>query len=679
MPLFLCLNAQNWLNHVISVSKIFGKMELRRLLFLPILILFLNSSYVEANPYIDSLKRLEQITPNDSLLFEIQKKIAVAYKDSAFSISMKYWKKALSTAEKERNRSQMAHAYHHIGYMLYRQGEFPEALSKQKNALALYEYVGNIQETGRVYNDIGLIYKTWGRYDKALENYTLALTHFDSIHDTKGWALIANNIGQIYYYKADYKRAIQHFSHYLKYSEENQLLRYVADASNNIAASYMEIMNYDEAETYYNKARGIYDSLGIDLGIAILDDNIGILYAKRKDFNRALIYHHNALEILTRLGSEARMAHVQKNLGYANVKLKRLSNAITYLTKSEAIAKKYNLPELLKDIYQLLSEAYSETEQYNDALKYYTQYVSIKDSLNTLEVSQKLSSLEARNEESKISRELTIIQSQLEQQRAFAYILGGIMILFVFIIVFFIKDSHRIKNRLSIYQEFIKELTGALSTERVLHNISDESVNTFPKIIHIPNKTLGGKRVLITFKNESIKVELFFIITFESIVFEPNLIKALVISWLNDCLNKNTTIDLIQIVGLIRTKLIHLTRINNKSKVKAEINALLINNDKLIYTGSNIIWAIISGKLVKFDKNNLLTYSTRQVDALYLVAVPTFKYDDNILAEQFSILERTIESVYEDKLDDQEKVIKSTIKLMQESKGIDIVIAMLAR
>lgn len=654
-------------------------MELRRLLFFPILILVLNSSYVEANPYIDSLKRLEQTTPNDSLLFEIQKKIAVAYKDSAFSTSMKYWEKALSTAEKDRNRSQMAHAYHHIGYMLYRQGEFPEALAQQKNALALYEYIGNIQETGRVYNDIGLIYKTWGRYEKALENYTLALNLFDSIQDTKGWALIANNIGQIYYYKADYKKAIQHFSQYLKYSEENQLLRYVADASNNIAASYMEITNYDEAETYYNKARSIYDSLGIDLGIAILDDNIGVLYAQRKDYNSALKYHYNALKILTRLGSEARMAHVQKNLGYANFKLKRLPDAIAYLIKSEAIAKKYNMPELLKDIYQLLSEAHSETEQYNDALKYYTQYVSIKDSLNTAEVSQKLSSIEARNEASKKNREINIIQSQLEQQRAFAYVLGAIMILFVFIIAFFIRDSHRKKKRLSHYQEYTKNLTRAFTTESIFQKNSDDSVNTYPKIIHIPNKSFEGKQVLITFKKEKSIVELFITITFESIIFEPNLTKALVISWLNDYFNQNTTIDLNQIVSLIRNKLIHLSSINNKSKVKPEINVLLINNAKLMYAGSNILWANMLEKLIKIDNKNLLTYSTREVDALYLITAPTFKYDDDILVEQYSILEKTIESVYKDKLEEQEKVLKSTLDLMQESKGIDIALTMLAR
>ncbi|MFP4557241.1 MAG: tetratricopeptide repeat protein [Bacteroidales bacterium] len=654
-------------------------MNLSRFFLLPAFILLLNYIHLSANPYIDSLKRLEQATPNDSLLFEIQKEIAVAYKDSAFNTSMFYWKKALSTAEKQRNRSQMAHAFHHIGFMLYRQGEFPEALAQKKNALALYDYTGDIRGMGRLHNDIGLVYKTWGRYEKALESYSTALTLFDSIHDTMGWALVTNNIGQIYFFKEDYKKAIQHFELYLNYSEENEMLSEAAGASNNIAAAYMETKNFDNAERYYNKAKTIYDSLGIDLGVAILDDNIGVLYAKKDDYNTALKYHYKAFEVLSRLGSEARLAHVQKNLGFANLKLKRYPDAIKYLSNSKTVAIKYNQPELLKETYRLLSEVHKEKQEFENAYNYFTQFVGIRDSLKSTEVEQKLSSLEAKFEANKKTKELQIIQSKLQQQKYFAYILSTLIILFIFIIAFFIRDSYSKRKRIAYYKDLSKALTQAFNSDNKHPFSSDASIGSYQHSIHIASKASGSKQTHITFKTNHI--DLLLTIASNLPCMDMKLARLLVISWLKNHIKEGSSINLNQTISYITYRLNQLAKTLNRPTCSFELNALLIDKgeEKMQYAGSNSTWATVQGKLIQLDNKNLETYSTKEVDTIYIISMPTYTFDDVALAEQYMLLEKTLESIYNNNMADQKKVLSSTIELMQESKGIDIGMTVLFR
>jgi tetratricopeptide (TPR) repeat protein len=393
--------------------------------------------------YVDSLRIASENSRNDSLRIDALSNLAIAYSDSAYVKSIAYWRKALKLASKNRFREQMAHIHHQIGYVLFNQGEFKESLLEYQNALSVHTYMNNPKGIGQLHNDIGLVYKTWGRYEQALENFLNGLRVFDEINDDQGIGMVSNNIGQIYFYREDYDNAIKYFIRYLEVNQKENRVRAVAGASNNIAAAYMELKNYPSALKYYNSALSIYDSLGIQIGVAILNDNIGMLYAKTNDFEQALKNHFVALNIFKNLNSYTRLAHTKKNIGFSYYKTGNLTLSVEYLLKAMELAKQFQQRELEKEIYFNLSIAYEASQQPTKALQYFKLMTQLKDSLINAQTAENLSSLELRYDTEKKDRELRYFQDRFQNQRYFKHIFGGVILLFLVIILLLVKDNQK--------------------------------------------------------------------------------------------------------------------------------------------------------------------------------------------------------------------------------------------
>lgn len=405
---------------------------------------------IAQNRTIDSLVNSLNNLRNDSLVYKGYVRIADAYADSSYDKSLVYFNKALLLAEKSSKRERVAHVYHKIGSLYLKKGEFPTALTNFNNALEIHEFLNNKKGVGQLLNDIGLIYKTWGKYDKALENYLKALKIFDDIGDDVNGAMASNNIGQIFYYREDYEKSIIYFKKYLDVNNKNKTMRAVAGAANNIASAYLELDKLDNALDYYIKAMRVYDSLGIKVGVAIIKDNIGSLFIRKKQYNDALLYNSEASKIFEEVGSRTRLCASLQCVGLAYTKLNQPDLAIKNLNRSLKIALSLKIQETKKDVYETLSEVYAQTKQFDKALLNYKLFTEIKDSLLNSETIGKIETIQAEYESQKKEKNLSEINQKLHSQKILGLLSAGIIVMFLFLTVLIIKESHQKKKTIKL-------------------------------------------------------------------------------------------------------------------------------------------------------------------------------------------------------------------------------------
>lgn len=410
---------------------------------------FFSFSGIAQDRTIDSLINSLKNEKVDSIVYNTCLRVAKFYTDSAYDKSLLYLNKALSLAEISNDRNQVAHVYHQIGNAFQRKGEFSLALVNLNNALEIHNFLNNKKGAGKLLNDIGLIYRAWGKYDKALENYIKALVLFDEIGDSTYGAIALNNIGQIYYFREEYDKSIEYFKKYLAVNKKSNTQRAVAGAANNIASAYLELKKYDDALDYYMRSMRIYDSLGIKLGVAIIKDNIGSLFLRKQQYNNALLYHLDALKFFEDLGSPPRICASLQSIGLVYSKLKNTELAIKYLNRSLSIAIKLKQKETQKAVYEALSDVYLQTRNHEKALLNYKLFVQIKDSLLNAETFGKIETIQAEYDAQKKEKELAEINHQLYNQRIIIIISTGLFILFVFLILLFVRENIQKKKTIS--------------------------------------------------------------------------------------------------------------------------------------------------------------------------------------------------------------------------------------
>ena len=633
-----------------------------------------------SNPYIDSLKTEKKRNSNDSLRYDALRKLAIAYSDSSYDISITFWEEALDLAKRKRNKQWLGDVYHQIGYMLHRKGEFPEALQELKNALIFYEQNGNLTCIAEVYNDMGLIYKSWGKYEQALECFLTALPLFEKVNFAAGSAMVANNIGQIYYYNENYSKAIEYFNNYLIINQQSKTYRSVAGALNNIASAYMEMGDYDLSLEFFMKALNLYDSLEVKLGVAIINDNIGSLFSKKEMYNDAVDHHFIALNLFNELNSKPRISYVKKNIGYAFFKQNEYAEALKYLLDSKKIAEDLNQREILKEVYFNMSNIYETLNQYNNALETYKLYVQIKDSLLNIETAEKLSNLELQYESDKKSRELVMIKNKYDQQKRMGIIVSSIGFVFLFLSIMVVKENIQKKKGLSIFKK--QNILFKNSIKSILRDSGSHLYGLkkhFKEHILIPDLYhVGSPFFLLSVSKKELTVLLE--INCQKYFDNLDLIKLQCFGWLNEMLDQSDSITPKQITDYIYSKLEESSSQSNISSQSLIIKSMLYNNSlkRVSFIGQSCIWhANKREQAINRIKSEINTeeengFVLNNGDYIYYLAKSSL--DEKIFNSNqdiASLLEKTLKKLYTSSYEDQRVVLKSTVDFWNSSYQID--------
>ena len=261
-----------------------------------------------------------------------------------------------------------------IGTIYYYQGVYDEALLNYFNALELNEVLKNELEVGKNLNNIALTYQKLQQFDQALHYYFLAIPKIQKKGQLRNLAMVNNNIGIVYRYKKDLKKALE----------------------------------------YYQASLKINDSLHLQQSKALNLNNIGQIYYDLGNFDQTVKYTLQALAINRKTDNKYETAQNLNNLGKAYAAEKKYSLATQRLEESRQLLPQLKSHNLWKDYYENLTILLEKQGKHQEALKSYHLFNAVKDTIFSIDNSQRVAELQARYGFEKKDKE----NRQLKKQKA---------------------------------------------------------------------------------------------------------------------------------------------------------------------------------------------------------------------------------------------------------------------
>lgn len=296
----------------------------------------------------------------------------------------------------------------------------------------------------------------------------------------------------------------------------------ISSSLNNLASVLITAGRLSHAEEYLIRAVEMERELGEDDKLAVRLGMLAEVYTKMKKPEKALPLAKEALDLDRKGGREAKAAIRMSQYGNVLASLKRSTEALPYLEEalrlhrqyanypSEAItlvalgmtendlgkrtqaehhlqecitlAQKRGLIQPLMTAHHELSKMYDE-DRNPEAYNHLQQYVSLKDSLNSIQVQQQISDLEVKYETKQKQQELEK-QKLLIQRQKFIYVSLSIVLLLALALVAFLVVAVRLKNQnMMLKDRFIQIISHdlknpALAQQKSLHMLS-KSVDMF--------------------------------------------------------------------------------------------------------------------------------------------------------------------------------------------------------
>jgi tetratricopeptide (TPR) repeat protein len=418
--------------------------------------------------YIDSLVHLAEQAPPDSTKIILFETIALEYSNLNPKKGLEYGFNANALAKQLGLKNREAASLTVIATNYSAAGELQKGLEYNKRSLEMYRTLKNPRGMAAVNSNLAQDYMKIGDYNQALFFSFEALKQFEDTDQHRNRAIVLDNIADIYYQLRNYSKSkrysYQALQLYKKYGDDRDIARCLG----NVSRAYMDSGEFDKALARLNEALKINKRSGDDASVLINLTNIGLLRMKMYNFDESLSYLRRSLALSEKLESPQYIAINKGNIGtcfveqykYEGRKNKALlDSSVLYLSDAlqlcDEIAFIGPKPEFLKT----QVEAYSLKGDYKKAWELQSGLMTLSDSLNTLSSGDKIAALEVKRELDLRDKDIIIKSRELRieelksQRKTIAYVLGILVLLVLFVVVY---RYMRRKNRKQT--EFISEI-----------------------------------------------------------------------------------------------------------------------------------------------------------------------------------------------------------------------------
>ena len=227
-------------------------------------IIVIPESGIAQNTSVDSLKRLINDQPHDSVKLkanlELSSQVFRFQPDSAIV----YASEAKRLAEELEKNEDLGYALKNIGLAYYVKGDFKEVLEYWEESLAIFQSIDNSLGISNLLNNLGAVYYSKGDDPRALENYLESLKIATKLEDKSRIATAHANIGLVYFNNnATHVQAKESYLKALTLAEEINEPDAIGSAANGLGELYLESNDYKDAIFYFEKAFKAFEKTGV--------------------------------------------------------------------------------------------------------------------------------------------------------------------------------------------------------------------------------------------------------------------------------------------------------------------------------------------------------------------------------------------------------------------------------
>ncbi|MGF1533019.1 MAG: tetratricopeptide repeat protein [Bernardetiaceae bacterium] len=403
----------------------------------------------------DSLLRLIEQSPNDSLLAIYYEQLAAITTDQAHA------EQALHYHRQSGDSIAVGEAYFRLAWPQAKQARYPVATRYLQQSIQISTQYNDSTLLANAHNRLGVVFYYQGLYPQALQEYLLALGIREKRKDAEGVAGVENNIGIIYRNQENYDLALQYHQRSLVVMRQHNNQRGIAHNLNNIATVYYQQKRYDQAEQYHQTALGIWQDLNEIGAMSYSYTGLGDAFFAEKKYTQALQNYQQALRLAQQDHNSRDQAYAYKDIGQTYLAMQDHPRAIATLLQATELAQSVKAVEVSKSAHQLLSDAYAAMGDYRAALDAHRQYKAFSDSLlnesNTRALTQQTADYQFQKEKDALQllqiKERLAFREESEHkariQRATLFGLVFLLLLLGFAGIFY-ANKRRSNRRLTI-------------------------------------------------------------------------------------------------------------------------------------------------------------------------------------------------------------------------------------
>ncbi len=311
-----------------------------------------------------------------------------------------------------------------------------------------------------VYNtNLGYEYLEKGDYRTALSYYGESEKVLKEVGDKKELGIVIANIGSVYERDKDHESALDNYQQAIQLFEEDKDYPELISAIANVGKIYFDKIKNDSALTYYKRGLKIAEQNNIKTeAVSMLYKDLGNVMDKTRAFDQAVEYYNKGFKVAKdggyKNGESANLLGNARVYFDENKPLK----AIEYARQSLILATQVSNSPNIRDASDLLFKIYKKSGDFKDALAMHELFLNTRDSLQS-EQNNKATlgfkfqyAFEKKQDSTKAEQAKidAVNAKELEDQKRIRnYILGGLLVVVMFLILVFrqrnkiAKEKHR--------------------------------------------------------------------------------------------------------------------------------------------------------------------------------------------------------------------------------------------
>ena len=423
---------------------------IKRIPIILILIIFiLNTLFAKNNIYYESkVQELRKKTNSfnyserDSLIYYANLTIQTARdskdkiieRDALYVIGLDFTKvgildsaqilleEALKLSEELKDQTSVGKAKNQLGHLYWLMSKHMKAKIHFEDAIEIHKRLNNHRELGKAYNNLANLYTRWGDYNKAINLFLKALDSYVESEFTEGVAWLHFSMGLLYKRVGEYDQALNYMLNSLK-SYEKIAINSLDSTGIRLCFTqlgYLYSHHFDSLDlglNYQLEALRLAEKGGINIAIADALGGVGQTYYKMGKLELAKEYIQRAYDYRVQAGMKSGTGSNLKFLGYIEKDKGNYQKAEEYYDRAIVIAKELNYSNIINDLNYAYSEIYELQEKYDKSLYFLQRYISMKDSILSNEIANKVASTHLKYEIETKTRENDILSQQNEIQQ----------------------------------------------------------------------------------------------------------------------------------------------------------------------------------------------------------------------------------------------------------------------